>query len=104
MALTHAKAKEAFDYVVNVVFQVSKEGPLYKALEKSGDTDIRDMISLRDPDIESLTYDRSDTEKDTPLTRGDKNFLFIFHYYFLYCHSIGDPIGQDFWSISTEDF
>ena len=47
MALTRAKAKEAFDYVVNVVFQVSKEGPLYKALEKPGHTDIRDMISLR---------------------------------------------------------
>jgi len=104
MALTRAKAREAFDYVVNVVFQVSKEGPLYKALEKSGDTDIRDMISLRNPDIESLTYDRSDTEKDTPLTSGDKNLICIFQYYILYHHSIGDPIGQDFWSISTEDF
>jgi len=104
MALTRAKAREAFDYVVNVVFQVSKEGPLYRALEKSGDTDIRDMISLRNPDIESLTYDRSDTEKGIPLMRGDKNLLCIFQYYILYRHSIGDPIGQDFWSISTEDF
>jgi len=104
MALTRAKAREAFDYVVNVVFQVSKEGPLYRALEKSGDTDIRDMISLRNPDIESLTYDRSDTEKGIPLMRGDKNLLCIFQYYILYHHSIGDPIGQDFWSISTEDF
>jgi len=104
MALTRAKAREAFDYVVNVVFQVSKEGPLYKALEKSGDTDIRDMISLRDPDIDSLTYDRNDTDKNIPLTRTDKNLLHIFQDYILHCHSIGEPIGQDFWSISTEDF
>jgi len=27
-----------------------------------------------------------------------------FQDYILYCHSIGDPIGQDFWFISTEDF
>jgi len=40
MALTPAKVMDAFDHVVNVVFQVSKEGPLYKALEKSGETDM----------------------------------------------------------------
>ncbi len=75
MALTPAKAMEAFDHVVNVVFQVPKEGLLYKALEKSGDTDIRDMISLKNPDINSLTYDRSDTDQDIPISRGDKNLL-----------------------------
>jgi len=62
------------------------------------------MISLRDPDIDSLTYDRSDTDKVIPLTRGDKNLLCIFQDYIHHCHSIGDPIGQDWLSISTEDF
>ncbi len=104
MALTRAKAKEAFDYVVNVVFQVPKEGPLYKALEESGDSDIRDMITLRACDIDSLTYDRNDTDKNIPLTRNDKNLLHIFRDYMLHRHSIGNPIGRDFWSISAEDF
>jgi len=40
MALTCTKAKEAFDYVVNVVLQVPKESPIYKALEKSGNNNI----------------------------------------------------------------
>ncbi len=52
---------EAFKHILNVVFQVPKEGSLYKALEKSGDNDIMAMISLHDCDIDSLTYDRSDT-------------------------------------------
>jgi len=104
MALTPAKAMKAFDHVVNVVFQVPKEGPLYKALVKSGDNDIMAMIALHYSDIDSLTYDRSDTVKDTPLTRIDKNLICIFQDYILHHHSIGDPIGQDWLSISTEDF
>ena len=104
MALTRAKAKDAFDCVVNVVFQVPKEGPLYKALVKSGDNDVMSMITLRDSDIDSLTYDKSDVEKDIPLTRVDKYLLYIFQDYLLHCHSVGNPIGQDWLSISTEDF
>jgi len=104
MALIRAKAKDAFDYVVNVVFQVPKDGSLYKALEKSGDNDVMAMISLRGCDIDTLTFDRSDTEKNIPLTRNDKNLLCIFQGYLLHRHSIGNPIGQDFWSISAEDF
>jgi len=93
MALIRAKAKDAFDYVVNVVFQVPKEGPLYKALEKSGDTDIRDMVTLRACDIDSLTYDRNDTDKNIPLTKKKKKLLRIFQDYILHCHSIGNPTG-----------
>ncbi len=88
---------------MNVAFQIPKEGPLYKALVKSGDDDVMAMISLRDCDIDSLTYARSDTKKDIPLTRIDKNLLCIFHDYILHCHSVGNPIGQDWLSISTED-
>jgi len=98
MPLTCSKAKEAFDHV-HAVFQVPKEGLLYKALEKSGDTDIRDMVSLRDTDIDSLTYDRNETDKDVPLSMSDRSTLHI-----LDCHSIGDLIGHDWWFISADDF
>ncbi len=104
MALTRAKAKDAFDYVMNVVFQVPNDGPLYKALEKSGDNDVMAMISLCHCDIDTLTFDRSGAEKNIPLTRNDKNLLHIFQDYILHCHSIGEPIGQDWLSISAEDF
>jgi len=58
MPLTWTKVMAAFDHVLNVVFGVPKDGPLYKALVKSGDTDIRDIISLDEADIDSLTYDK----------------------------------------------
>jgi len=105
MALvTHTKRAEAFKHIVNVVFQIPKEGPLYKALEKSRDNDVIAMITLCDCDIDSLTYDRSDTEKDLPLSRGDRNLLCIFCHYVLYCHSIGSPIEYDWLSITSKDF
>ncbi len=94
----------AFDHVLNVVFGVPKDGPLYKALVKSGDTDIRDIISLDEADIDSLTYDKSDTETYVPLSRHDKALIHIFRCYILHCNSIGSPIGEDWLSITQEDF
>jgi len=95
---------EAFDHLLNVVFRVPKDGPLYKALMKSGDTDIRDILSLNGTDIDSLTYDRSNTEKDIPLPRCDKALINIFKHYILHRSSIGLPIGNDWLSITHEDF
>jgi len=73
LALICAKAKEAFDHVVNCV-QIPKEGPLCKALEMPGDTDNRNMISLSNPDIEFLTYDRSDTVRTSPFIQEAQKF------------------------------
>ena len=78
MTLTQAKTTEAFNHLLNVVFRVPKDGPLYKALMKSGDTDIRDILSLSETDIDLLTYDRSNIEKDIPLSRWDKALIIIF--------------------------
>jgi len=102
--MTQPKDLEAFDHLLNVVFRVPKDGPLYKALMKSGDTDIMDILSLDEADIDSLTYDRSDTEKDMPLSRWNKVLLKIFKHYILHCSSIGLPIGNDWLSITPEDF
>ena len=95
MPLTQTKDMEAFDYLLNVVFSVPKDRPLYKALMKSGDMDIRDILLLDQTDIDSLTYDRSDTEKDVPLSRWDKVLIKIFKHYILQRSSIGLPIGND---------
>jgi len=104
MTLTKAKTTEAFNHLLNVVFRVPKDGPLYKALMKSGDTDIRDILSLSETDIDLLTYDRSNIEKDIPLSRWDKALIHIFKHYILHCSSIGSPIGNDWLSITPEDF
>jgi len=102
--MTRTKITAAFDHVLNVIFGVLKDDPLYKALEKSGDTDIRDIISLDETDIGSLTYDKSATETDLPLSRHDKALLHIFKCYILHRNLIGSPIGEDWLSITQEDF
>jgi len=105
MPSTHSKTSaEAFKHIMNVVFQVSKEGPLYKALDKSGDIDVMAMIALHDCDIDSLTYNRSDTKNDVTFSKGDKNLLHIFCHYVLYHDSIGHPIEKDWLSLTLEDF
>ena len=103
MPLTQTKDMEAFNHLLNVVFRVPTDGPLYKALMKSGDTDIRDILLLSETDIDSLTYDRSDTEIDIPLPRLDKALIHIFKHYILHHSSIGSPIGDDWLSITPED-
>jgi len=52
---------------------------------KSGNIDMRDVISLDEPDIDSLTYDKSNAETDIPLPRHEKFLLCIFRYYLLHC-------------------
>ena len=104
MLLTRTKVlTAAFDHVLTVVFGAPKDGPLYKALVKSGDVDMRDVISLSESDIDSLTYDKSDTKTDTPLSRHDKVLLCIFKYYLLHHSLIGSPIGLDWLSITHDD-
>jgi len=104
MPLTQTKVLVAFEHVLNVVFGVPKDGPHYKALVKSGDIDMRDVISFSEPDIDSLTYDKSDTVTDTPLPRHEKVLICFFKYYLLHFSSIGSPIGVDWLSITHEDF
>jgi len=41
---------------------------------------------------------------DTPLTKGDKNFLGHFQNYILHHHSIKNLIQHDWLSISAKDF
>ncbi len=93
---------KAFNHVANVVFQIAKEEPLCKALEKSGDSDVRYMASLIDIDIVSLNYDKnSEVDKEFPLTRQDKSLHCTFHHYILHCN-----LGDQIWlvSITPDDF
>jgi len=104
MALTRAMATEAFNHVLSAVFRVPKDGPLMNALVKSGDGDIVTMLSLNATDIDSLTYDKSETEKDIPLPQNQRSLLHIFKQYIVHWYNIGDPIEDNWMSISAADF
>jgi len=104
MPLTRAKAIEAFKHVLTNVHEVSEDGPLSKALHGAGYDDICTMGILCDQDIDSLTFDRSNTEKDIPLSKVIRANSCIFWHYIIHWHSIGDTIGDEWVSISLEDF
>jgi len=104
MPLTQAKAIEAFNHILSNVFKVPKEGPLSKALASAGYGDIWGLVTLSDADIESLTYDWDDMEKDTPLGKAHQSLLHIFCHYCDHWNCIGTPIGDDWFAISADDF
>jgi len=75
-----------------------------KVLGEAGDNDIRSLVSISDTDIDSLTYNMSETEKDVFLSRREQNHLHIFHHYIFHHNSIGSPIGDTWLSIISNDF
>jgi len=81
MPLTKSKAIEAFTHVLDNVFEAPADGPLSKALEHAGYSNIWDLVTLSDEDIESLAYDKNDQEKDVPLGRAYQSLLCIFCHY-----------------------
>jgi len=104
MPLTKTKAIAAFKHIVSNVFEAPDDGPLSKALEHAGYDNIWALITLRDEDIEALTFDKSATEKDVPLGRAHQSLLHIFCHYCDHRTRNGTPIGDDWTAITADDF
>jgi len=106
MPLTHGKAKEAFDHVVMFILKLLRKSHSKRPCRSQGigNNDIKSMVSISDTDIDSLTYDKSEMEKDVFLSRRDKSLIHIFHYYIIHCNSDGDPIGDPWLSSTSNDF
>ncbi len=98
MPLTQAKAIEAFEHILSYVFKVPKD-----RLAIAGYEDIWGLFTLSDADIESLTYDWIDMEKDIPLGR-HQSLLHIFCHYCDHQNYMGAPIGDDWFAVSADDF
>jgi len=79
MQLTQAKAiKEGLKHILSNVFEAPEDGPLFKALESAGCDDIQTMVTFLDIDIDFLTFEWSDKENDTPLSKGKQSLMLIF--------------------------
>jgi len=104
MPLTKSKAIAAFIHVLDNVFEAPADGPLSKALEHAGYSNIWDLITLSDEDIGSLVYDKSDQEKDVPLGRAYQSLLRIFCHYCDHRSRTGAPIGDDWTAVTADSF
>jgi hypothetical protein len=54
--LTCQQAKVAYKHVLEVVFQLNDNDPLYKALDTRGYDDVRQLLTMSVKDIDVLTY------------------------------------------------
>ena len=92
----------ALQHVIMVVLRQSKDGPLAKALERSGISEIFDILLLNQSDRDSLTFKDEDGLL-TPLSVGHKNMLKALKMYSSYCMTKGTPI-DDWTEVTKEAF
>ena len=103
MVLTWTESIAALTHILNDVFERGDGTPLSEAMEQHGITEMLDLISLCQEDIDSLTYlDPEDTDNLVKLSIGDKNVIRTFLAYVNHRADNGDPIG-DTWTSITHD-
>ena len=103
MVHTHADGTAALAYIINDVFQIEDDNSLELALENKGCKDIYDLISMSDIEIDSLTYSNAN-HTIAKLQGALKNKIRMLKRYIMYRYCSGDPIGNDWESITEEKF
>jgi len=94
--LSHqVQAKAAFDHVLHSVLGKDNASALTRGLLKAGVDDICLLVNMEDSTISTLTYDRSEAEKDIPVPKGDKNLLQVFLDYVSHRNATIDPLSGD---------
>ena len=73
-------------------------------MTKFGIDNILDFLGFNDAYIDTLTFDRSTTERDIPLGIGDKTIIRLFRRFVEFRDSIGDPIDESFDQLTPEEF
>ena len=106
MVLTRAEReearKEALTHVLKNVFELDDDTPLSRALSKDDLLDIGLVVNFPFENIDKLTYiDNQGDERD--LAMSYKVILHIFKSYFLHRRNQGNPIGDNWTGITSED-
>ena len=106
MVLTRADARAAFNFVMDNVLRRDNNSPLRRSLVANQLDDILELLSLamRPDDIDTFTYDVSETERNVRLPLGDRNLLRIFIKYVLVRNAGPDPIGEAWLSLTPQAF
>lgn len=105
MVLTLPLAKAAFNHILDVIFECGNGTPLKTALKGVGITDIYGLITITPQMIHGLTYeDPHHTGRVISVPRGSKNLILIFCDYIAHCHNTGNPIDDNWTSITQEQF
>jgi hypothetical protein len=93
---------DPLEHVLTVVLKQPKDGRLAQALDRAGITEVFDVLTLNQPERDSLAY-LSDDGKTIPLSTGHKGLLKTFKLFVAFCSSSGVSI-DDWTTVTKEDF
>ena len=104
MVLTRAERRTALLHVVTDVFMLDDpDNPLSLALSKAFLVDIYDILAMPFHDIDRLDY-LDDQGNEVPLPTGYQYMLRIIKHYDLFCTAEGDPIGDDWKTVTADQY
>ena len=102
MPLTREQGQAAFTHVVETVLASPASSPLAQALEQAGFDDIRDILIVRDRDIDTLVYHNGMTT--IPLQLGHRGKLRAFLAFVDHCNASDSPIDGAWTEITQAKF
>jgi hypothetical protein len=103
MPFTRAQGETALNYVVLTSMNQPVDGPVVKALADAQIDHVDDLTSLIEPDIDNLAYTAADGNRSS-LGPGHRGVLRAFCAYVRYRAVQTSPIGDDWTSITAEEF
>jgi len=103
MVFTRADGKAALKHIIENVLGLPDDGPLAKALSDMYIKDIRDVIVMPFEDIDSLVY-TNDMGNEINLEKPFKWMIRVIKHYHLYRISEGNPIDDDWTSITADEY
>jgi hypothetical protein len=104
MVLTREQSKNAFEHILTVVFGLTPTNPLMQALAIHQIASIEELLLLCPSQIEALSVVDATTGMATPVPMSRCNLIHAFRQYLIHQEQNGDPIDENWTSITKEEF
>ena len=92
MGLTRSEGTAVFNHVLDNVLGQDDTSPLKQSLLATGVENIFDLRTMDDCHIDTLMYNKSDTEANVHVKDSDKDLLRAFIFYIDYASANGNPL------------
>eukprot|EP00977_Amphora_coffeiformis_P007477 scaffold1638_cov103-Amphora_coffeaeformis.AAC.2 len=107
MPLSRNQSSQAFKHILEQVFGLEATSPLRVASKEEGTENLSDFLSLTADTIEQLTYTYKDGDGNdvtVPVPRSHRRIITVFFDYIRYHDYKSNPIGDEWTSITKEEF
>ena len=106
MVFTRQEAKAAFQHVLDNVLGKDDSSPLKQAIVAEGFEDVFTMMMMDDTIIDTLVYDKSPTEINVAVSRGEKTLAKGIQAYVRYLIANGNPLSEaaEWMALTQQDF